>query len=97
MSRVSSWLTGSRVTVLQDMSPVLMLLLAAFFWGSGNVANKTVLTDIDPWTAVVLRCLVAVLVLAPFCVRELRATPADQWLAGSLFPSALLAGALALQ
>lgn len=97
MASVPSSTTGSRATVFQNLGPILMLLLAAFFWGSGNVANKTVLTDIDPWTAVVFRCLVAALVLAPFCVGELRLPRADQWLRSSLFPSVLFAGALALQ
>ncbi|MFM7334544.1 MAG: DMT family transporter [Tabrizicola sp.] len=42
-----------------------MLLLAAFFWGSGNLANKTVLQDLDPFTVVVLRNLVAAVALLP--------------------------------
>jgi drug/metabolite transporter (DMT)-like permease len=46
-----------------------LLLLAAFLWGSGNVAQKTVLDDIGPLTAVGLRCLIAALVLAPFFAR----------------------------
>jgi drug/metabolite transporter (DMT)-like permease len=43
-----------------------LLVVAAFLWGAGNVAQKTVLDDIGPLTAVGLRCLVAALVLAPF-------------------------------
>jgi drug/metabolite transporter (DMT)-like permease len=43
-----------------------LLLLAALLWGAGNVAQKTVLEDIGPFTAVGLRCLIAALVLAPF-------------------------------
>jgi drug/metabolite transporter (DMT)-like permease len=45
-----------------------LLVLAAFLWGTGNVAQKTVLEDIGPFTAVGLRCLVAALVLAPFFI-----------------------------
>jgi drug/metabolite transporter (DMT)-like permease len=47
-----------------------MLLLAAFFWGSGNLANKTVLQDLDPFTVVVLRNLVAALAIAPMLLTE---------------------------
>lgn len=46
-----------------------LLLIAAFMWGAGNVAQKTVLEDIGPLTAVGLRCLIAALVLAPFFAR----------------------------
>lgn len=46
-----------------------LLLLAALFWGSGNVAQKTILEDIGPFTAVGMRCLIAALVLAPFFAR----------------------------
>jgi drug/metabolite transporter (DMT)-like permease len=44
----------------------LLLLLAAFFWGAGNVAQKTVLEHLGPVTTVGLRCAIAALVLAPF-------------------------------
>lgn len=50
--------------------PIAMLLLAAFFWGSGNLANKTVLQDLDPFTSVVLRNLVAALALGPMLLLE---------------------------
>jgi drug/metabolite transporter (DMT)-like permease len=46
-----------------------LLLLTALLWGSGNVAQKTVLEDIGPLTAVGLRCLIAALVLAPLVIR----------------------------
>lgn len=41
----------------------LLLLVAAFLWGSGNLANKTILKDIDPASAVFLRSAIAVLAL----------------------------------
>ena len=43
-----------------------LLMLVAFLWGAGNVAQKTVLEDVGPFTAIGLRCLIAALVLAPF-------------------------------
>ncbi len=46
------------------------LLLAALFWGAGNVPQKTVLDDLEPFTAVGLRCLIGVLVVLPFVWRE---------------------------
>jgi drug/metabolite transporter (DMT)-like permease len=46
-----------------------LLTLAAFLWGAGNVAQKTVLDDIGPLTAVGLRCLIAAVALAPFFAR----------------------------
>jgi drug/metabolite transporter (DMT)-like permease len=41
----------------------LLLLLAAFLWGTGNVANKTVLADVSPISAVFLRSIIAALAL----------------------------------
>jgi drug/metabolite transporter (DMT)-like permease len=46
-----------------------LLFVAAFLWGSGNVAQKTVLEDLGPFTAVGFRCLIAALILAPFFAR----------------------------
>lgn len=76
---------------------VLMLLLAAFFWGSGNVANKTVLDSIDPWTTVLLRCLLAVVVLLPFALREWRRFSGRAWAKSCMLPSILFALAIVLQ
>jgi drug/metabolite transporter (DMT)-like permease len=45
-------------------------LLAAAFWGFGNVAQKTVLEHLDPLSAVGLRCLIAGLVVSPLVVPE---------------------------
>lgn len=74
-----------------------LLLLAAFFWGAGNVAQKTVLDDIGPLTAVGLRCLIGALVLIPFVRREASRAHAQRkcgvlqilWVAG-LFAMAIV-------
>jgi drug/metabolite transporter (DMT)-like permease len=64
-----------------------MLLLAAFFWGSGNLANKTVLQDLDPFTVVVLRNMVAAMAIAPMLLMEL-----SRWVGFAWFKSALPVG-----
>lgn len=61
-----------------------MLLLAAFFWGSGNLANKTVLQDLDPFTVVVLRHLVAAVVIAPMLMPELTRGVTRAWVRSAL-------------
>ena len=77
---------------------VLMLLLAAFLWGSGNVANKTVLQDLDPFAAAAARNLVAFLVLFPAALRELRrASRSEGWGRSAILPSVLFAVAIILQ
>ena len=43
-----------------------LLLLAALFWGSGNVAQQTILRDLGPYMATSLRCAIASLVIVPF-------------------------------
>jgi drug/metabolite transporter (DMT)-like permease len=48
----------------------ILLLLAAAFWGFGNVAQKTVLEHLDPLSAVGLRCLIAGLVVLPLVASE---------------------------
>ena len=48
----------------------LLLLLAAAFWGFGNVAQKTVLEHLDPLSAVGLRCLIAGCVVLPLVSSE---------------------------
>jgi drug/metabolite transporter (DMT)-like permease len=77
-----------------------LLLLAAFFWGAGNVCNKTVLEHLGPMTAVALRCAIALAVMLPLILIEQRAdarpAPRD-WGLGALRVSLLFAAALALQ
>ncbi len=50
----------------------LALLLAAFLWGAGNVAQKTILLDMGPFLAVSLRCAIAFVVVLPFIIRHRR-------------------------
>ena len=75
-----------------------MLLLAALFWGSGNVASKTVLLDLDPLTVVVLRHLIALGALLPFALRE-RGAPMQlcAWLQSVLPACLFYAGAVIAQ
>jgi drug/metabolite transporter (DMT)-like permease len=73
------------------------LLLAALLWGSGNVANKTVLDHIDPLLAVALRCCFAVLILAPLALRDIRVPRAAGWLQSACTVTAFFAAAMALQ
>jgi drug/metabolite transporter (DMT)-like permease len=46
-----------------------LILLAALFWGSGNVAQQTILRDVGPFMASALRCAIAALVILPFVCR----------------------------
>jgi drug/metabolite transporter (DMT)-like permease len=48
------------------------LLLAAFLWGAGNVAQKTILDDLGPFMAIALRCAIAFAVVAPFAIHHRR-------------------------
>lgn len=43
----------------------LLLISAAALWGFGNVAQKTVLEHLDPFSAVGLRCLIGGLLILP--------------------------------
>lgn len=59
------------------MSPnqaTIIALLAAFAWGTGNVAQKTILENLDGWSATGITSLVGVLVLLPLARRESRGT-----------------------
>jgi drug/metabolite transporter (DMT)-like permease len=87
----------------RTLSPTVaagLLLLAAFFWGAGNVCNKTVLEHLGPFTAVALRCAIALAVMLPLILFEQRASPGPaprDWGPGALWVSVLFALALALQ
>jgi drug/metabolite transporter (DMT)-like permease len=48
----------------------LVAVLAAFAWGCGNVAQKTILLHIDAWSATGLTSLIGALVLIPLTLRE---------------------------
>jgi drug/metabolite transporter (DMT)-like permease len=58
------------------MSPnqaTAVALLAAFGWGIGNVAQKTILEHLDGFAATGITALVGVMVLLPLLLRELKA------------------------
>lgn len=77
---------------------VLMLLAAAFFWGSGNVANKSVLADLDPFVAATLRNVIAAVALLPFALRDFaQVTNLRIWLRSAALPSVFFAAAIILQ
>jgi drug/metabolite transporter (DMT)-like permease len=58
----------------------MLLMLAAAFWGFGNVAQKTVLNHLDPFSAVGLRCLIAGLLVAPLALAYRRPRAKGFWL-----------------
>ncbi len=73
------------------------LLLAAFFWGSGNVANKTVLDHVDPLLAVGLRCCIAFVLLIPFALRDMRGPLIAGWSRSAVGVTLSFASAVILQ
>jgi drug/metabolite transporter (DMT)-like permease len=74
-----------------------MLLLAALCWGAGNVANKTLLDHVGPFTALVARCLLGLAVIVPLCRLEGGGRPSKGWWSSALGVSALFAAALMTQ
>lgn len=77
------------------LAAFLLLLLAAVFWGAGNVANKTALAHIGPLTTLFWRCLLALLILAPFRGRTPPATTG--WLPSAFGVAGLFVIATVLQ
>lgn len=43
-----------------------LLISAAFLWGTGNVMQQNVLANMGPFSALGLRCLLALLIIVPF-------------------------------
>jgi drug/metabolite transporter (DMT)-like permease len=76
---------------------ISLLLLAALLWGSGNVANKTLLAHIGPLTAICLRALVASLVLLPLLRLDGPGTPGAGWMKSAICVSALYIMAATIQ
>lgn len=75
----------------------LALLLAAAFWGFGNIAQKTVLDHMGPMTATCLRCGIAALAALPLVWLE-RGTRRDRrWWLSALGVAALFAVAISIQ
>jgi drug/metabolite transporter (DMT)-like permease len=48
----------------------IALIIAAAFWGFGNIPQKTVLDHMGPIYATMLRCTIAALVVLPFVLAE---------------------------
>lgn len=74
-----------------------ILLLAAALWGAGNLANKTILADVSPVAALVLRNLVACVALAPAIRAEVPLLRARGWLTSALPVAGLFAAGLFAQ
>lgn len=73
---------SSQWGVMTRLHANALLFLAAFCWGAGNVAQKTVLEDVGPILAMGMRGLIAFVVIAPLIWREAKplARPTDkQW------------------
>lgn len=73
------------------------LILAAMFWGFGNIAQKTVLEHIGPLSATCLRCAIAALVLAPFVLVEGRRRREPGWWTSTVVVASIFATAILLQ
>jgi drug/metabolite transporter (DMT)-like permease len=67
----------------------LFLLIAAFLWGSGNLANKTILADADPLSATFLRSAIAALALL-WPVWRYRVGPLPRGWVRSVLPGSLM-------
>lgn len=76
----------------------LLLLVAAALWGGGNVAQKTILEDIDAFSAAGFRSLIGALLIAPLLLVVRERIPVRKGWWPSLFKVAgLFALALILQ
>jgi len=89
-------ISGRPSLAVSRTSANLLLLLAATFWGLGNVAQKTVLEHIDAFSAVGLRCLIAALLVVPFAFYVRSAKQTGYW-PSLLKVSALFSVSIALQ
>jgi len=72
----------------------LLLLVAALFWGFGNVAQKTVLEHLDPFSAVGLRCLIGGLLILPLMRLDRDGVPTPGYWLSALRVAAIFALAL---
>jgi drug/metabolite transporter (DMT)-like permease len=75
----------------------LLLLLAAAFWGLGNVAQKTVREHLDPLSAVGLRCLIGGLIVLPLVASERRPDIGRSYCTSLVRVSVLFAVSIAIQ
>jgi drug/metabolite transporter (DMT)-like permease len=82
---------------MSKLNAHLALLLAAAFWGFGNIAQKTVLEEIGPLSAVCLRCAIAALVMLPLLLFEQRQQRKPGWWLSMSAVAASFAIALIIQ
>lgn len=82
---------------MSKLTANLLLLLAAAFWGFGNVAQKTVLTHLDALSAVGLRCLIGGLLVLPLVLTERRLPAGAAHFSSLVRVSALFAVSIMLQ
>ena len=75
----------------------ILLLMAAALWGFGNIAQKTVLEHLDPFSAVGMRCLIGGLLVLPFLRLDRRVTSDPGFWHSAARVAMLLAVALLLQ
>ncbi len=74
-----------------------LLLLAALFWGCGNVVQKTALEHLGPLGATGARCAIAALVLWPLLLRERRAKKKAGFLISALGVGLVFSAGIGLQ
>lgn len=60
-----------------SFAPILMLLLATFYWGTGNVAQNIALGELSPIFLTGLRSFIALMFLGPFAINECRKRELD--------------------
>jgi len=75
----------------------LLLVVAAAFWGFGNVAQKTVLEHLDPFSAVGLRCLIGGMLILPLLRLDRSGALAPGYWPSSVRVAAIFALALLAQ
>lgn len=61
------------VTSRDKINAALLLMAVTVMFGAGNVAHKSVLSELDTWSSLTLRATLAVLVLLPLAMAEWRA------------------------
>ncbi|MBO9193195.1 DMT family transporter [Rhizobium sp. 16-449-1b] len=82
---------------MSKRSAYVSLILAAAFWGFGNIAQKTVLTHMGPLSATMLRCLIAALVMLPLAVVERNGARSTGWTRSILRVALTFTVAIAIQ
>ncbi len=82
---------------MSKRSAYISLILAAAFWGFGNIAQKTVLTHMGPLSATMLRCLIAALVMLPLAVVERNGARSIGWTKSILRVALTFTVAIAIQ